>query len=76
MIGKMIGAAVGRKVAGRYGGNKGMILGFLAPVIAKRMFGPLGIALAGGYVAKKYYDGLKTDEAASAGFRRSRRRSR
>jgi hypothetical protein len=76
MIGKMIGAAVGRKVAGRYGGTKGMLLGFLAPVVAKRMFGPLGLAIAGGYVAKKYYDGLKTDEAASAGPQSGRRRSR
>lgn len=63
MIGKIIGAAVGRRVAGRYGGGKGMILGALAPVIARRAMGPLGLALAGGWAAKKYYDTrkLRTD---------------
>lgn len=63
MIGKLIGAAVGRRVAGRYGGGKGMLLGALAPVIARRAMGPLGLALAGGWAAKKYNDTrkLRTD---------------
>ncbi len=56
MIGKLIGAAIGRRVAGRYSGAQGMFLGALAPVIARKAFGPLGLAIAGGYVAKKYYD--------------------
>lgn len=56
MIGKIIGAAIGRKVAGRYNGGKGMLFGALAPVIARRAFGPLGLAIGGGYLAKKYYD--------------------
>ena len=60
MIGKIIGAAVGKRVAGRYGGGgKGMLIGALAPMIARRAFGPLGIALAGGWAAKKYYDSRK-----------------
>ncbi|HWH18736.1 MAG TPA: hypothetical protein VNT77_10465 [Allosphingosinicella sp.] len=59
MIGKIIGAAIGRRVAGRYGGGKGMILGALTPVIARRAMGPLGLALAGGWAAKKYYDTRK-----------------
>jgi hypothetical protein len=56
MIGKIVGAAVGRRLAGRYTGGRGMLLGALAPVIAKRAFGPLGLALAGGWVAKKVWD--------------------
>jgi hypothetical protein len=56
MIGKIIGAAIGRKVAGRYNGTTGMVLGALAPVIARRALGPLGLAIGGGYLAKKYYD--------------------
>lgn len=56
MIGKIVGAAVGRRLAGRYTGGRGMILGALAPVIAKRAFGPLGLALAGGWAAKKVWD--------------------
>jgi hypothetical protein len=56
MIGKLIGAAVGRRIAGRSEGGRGLLIGALAPVIAKRAFGPLGLALAGGYVAKKIWD--------------------
>lgn len=60
MIGKIIGAAIGKKVAGRYGnGTRGMLLGALAPAIARRAFGPLGLAIGGGYLAKKYYDSRK-----------------
>ena len=57
MIGKIIGAAIGRRVAGRHGnGAGGMLIGALAPMIARRAFGPLGLAIGGGYLAKKYYD--------------------
>ena len=59
MIGKLIGAAAGRKLAGRYGGTRGMLMGAAAPWIVRRMFGPLGLAAAGGYAAKKYYDSRK-----------------
>jgi hypothetical protein len=56
MIGKIIGAAIGKKIAGRNEGTKGLILGALAPVVARRAFGPLGLAIGGGYLAKKYFD--------------------
>ncbi len=56
MIGKMVGAAVGRRLAGRYEGGRGMLIGALAPMLVRRAFGPLGLALAGGYVAKKAWD--------------------
>ena len=57
MIGKIAGAVIGKKIAERYGeGTRGMVIGALAPVVARRMFGPLGLALAGGWAAKKYYD--------------------
>jgi hypothetical protein len=59
MIGKIFGAALGRHVAGRYGGGRGALMGMMVPVIARRAFGPLGLALAGGYMAKKYYDGRR-----------------
>jgi hypothetical protein len=65
MIGKIIGAAVGRRVAGRYNGGRGMLIGALAPAIARRAFGPLGLAIGGGYLAKKYYDSRR---ARSAGY--------
>lgn len=56
MFGKLVGAAVGRRIAGRNSGGKGLLLGMLAPAIARRAFGPLGLALAGGYVAKRVWD--------------------
>jgi hypothetical protein len=60
MFGKIAGAFIGNKIASRYGtGGRGMIIGALAPFVARRAFGPLGLALAGGYVAKKVYDGRK-----------------
>lgn len=59
MIGKLIGAALGRKIAGRHSGAKGMLLGAAAPWIARRAFGPLGLAAAGAYGVKKYYDSRK-----------------
>ena len=59
MIGRIAGAMIGKRLAGRNSGGRGMLLGALAPMIARRAFGPLGLALAGGYVAKKVYDGRK-----------------
>ena len=59
MIGKIAGAMIGKRVAGRYNGGRGMLIGALIPMVARRAFGPLGLALAGGYVAKKVYDGRK-----------------
>ena len=56
MIGKIIGAAVGRRIAGRYNGGTGLLIGALAPAIARRAFGPLGLAVGGAYVAKKLWD--------------------
>ena len=56
MIGKLVGAAIGRKLAGRHQGGRGMLLGALAPVLVRRAFGPLGLAVAGGYFAKKAWD--------------------
>jgi hypothetical protein len=57
MIGKIVGAMIGKRVADRYGsGGRGMIYGALAPALARRAFGPLGLAVAGGYLAKKVFD--------------------
>lgn len=58
MIDKIAGAFIGDRIAERYGasGTKGAMIGALAPVVARRLFGPLGLVLAGGYAAKKYMD--------------------
>lgn len=61
MIGKIAGAVIGKKIAGRYGnGTRGALAGALAPVLLRRAFGPLGLAIAGGYAAKKIYDSQKS----------------
>lgn len=58
MIGKIIGAAVGAKVAertrGGLGGPGGALLGMVAVPLARRL-GPVGIAAVaiGGYAAKR-----------------------
>ena len=63
MIGKILGAAVGRKLAGRNERGEGTALGFFAPAIARRVGTPLGLAFAGGYIAKKLWDRRKEQRA-------------
>ena len=60
MIGKLIGAAVGAKVADHVrglGGPGGALLGAGAVALARRL-SPMALlaAAAGGYAAKRYYD--------------------
>ena len=64
MLGKIIGALVGREIDRRdgRGGLKGAALGALS-VGAMRRLGPLGLILGGGYVAKKAYDRRKNERA-------------
>ncbi|RJF93517.1 hypothetical protein [Sphingomonas cavernae] len=57
MIGKIIGALVGREIDRRdgRGGLKGAVLGAAAAGGMRRL-GPLGLALGGAYVAKRILD--------------------
>ncbi len=57
MIGRIIGALVGREIDRRdgRGGLKGAAIGALSMGAMRRM-GPLGLLLGGGYIAKKAYD--------------------
>ena len=56
MFGRILGALVGSKVAGRNSGASGALIGAAIPMIARRGLGPLGLALGAGWVAKKIYD--------------------
>ncbi len=56
MLGKIAGAFIGNKVAGRHSGAKGALLGLGLAAIARRGLGPLGLALGAGWAAKKFYD--------------------
>ncbi len=64
MIGRIIGALVGREIDRRdgRGGLKGAAIGALSMGAMRRM-GPLGLLLGGGYVAKKAYDRRRQDRA-------------
>ena len=57
MIGRIVGALVGREIDRRdgSGGLKGAATGYLATGLLRRM-GPLGMVLGGAYVAKKAMD--------------------
>ena len=62
MIGKLIGALVGREIDRRdgRGGVKGMVLGTVA-VGALRRLGPFGLVLGGAYVGKKLLDRYRSE---------------
>ena len=59
MLGKIVGAIIGEKVAGRNRGAKGAILGAGAAAVARRGLGPLAGALAIGWGAKKLWQWRK-----------------
>ena len=56
MIGKLIGAGIGRRLAGGREGGTGLLLGAAAPFLLRRAFTPLGVLAIGAYGAKKLYD--------------------
>lgn len=59
MLGKLAGALIGKRIAGRNSGAKGAILGAGVAAVARRGFGPLAGALALGWGAKKLWDWRK-----------------
>ena len=56
MIGKILGAIVGKKLAGRNSKLKGALVGAAVPAIARRGLGTLAIVAAAGWGAKKLLD--------------------
>ena len=65
MIGKIIGASIGKRIAGRNEGVKGALIGAAAPWLLRRAFTPLGIAALGAYGAKRYYDRRRARRATA-----------
>ena len=59
MLGKLAGALIGKRIAGRNQGTKGALLGVGLVALARRGLGPLAGALALGWGAKKLYDRRK-----------------
>lgn len=56
MLGKLAGAWLGRRIAGRNSGAKGALIGAGVAALARRGLGPLAAAAAIGYGAKKLWD--------------------
>jgi hypothetical protein len=56
MLGKLAGAWLGSRIAGRNSGAKGAILGYSAAALARRGLAPLAAVAALGWGAKKLYD--------------------
>jgi hypothetical protein len=56
MLGKLAGAWLGSRIAGRHGGAKGALLGYGAAAVARRGLGPLAAMAALGWGAKKLYE--------------------
>ncbi len=73
MIGKMIGALVGGKVAQQsrgIGGPTGALLGVAATTALRRLSLPtMAVLGVGGYFAKKYFDKQSGDNATGTGTR-------
>jgi hypothetical protein len=56
MLGKLAGAFIGEKIAGRNRGVRGALLGAGAAAVARRGLFPLTLALGAGWAAKKMWD--------------------
>lgn len=56
MIGKILGAVVGEKIAGRNRKMTGALVGAAVPAIARRGLGTLALVAAAGWGAKKLWD--------------------
>ena len=66
MLAKILGAIAGQTIAGRNNNVSGALIGAAVPVIARRGLGPLGLALAAGWGAKKLIDYSRGRKAAQA----------
>jgi hypothetical protein len=71
MIGKLFGAWLGEKVAGRNSGAKGAVLGYGAAALAKRSVPTLAALALGGWAFKKWRDRKREEEADSISTRSS-----
>jgi hypothetical protein len=63
MIGKLFGAWLGEKVAGKNEGAKGAILGYGAAALAKRSVPTLAAIALGGWAFKKWRDRRRSERS-------------
>lgn len=65
MLGKILGAIAGEKIAGPNNKLGGALVGAAVPVILRRGLGPLGLMLAAGWGAKKLIDYRRERKSAA-----------
>ena len=63
MLGKLAGAWLGEKIAGRNDGAKGAILGYGAAALAKRSVPALAAVALGGWAFKKWREHRRADSS-------------
>ena len=63
MLGKLAGAWLGKKAAGRHQGAKGAILGFGAAALARRSVPALAAVTAIGWLGGKYLERRRRNRA-------------
>jgi hypothetical protein len=56
MLGKLAGAFIGEKIAGRNNGLRGALVGAGVAAVARRGFGPLALLVGSGWAAKKLWE--------------------
>ncbi|HEY0414445.1 MAG TPA: hypothetical protein VGD66_15025 [Allosphingosinicella sp.] len=66
MIGKIIGAALGRRLAGENARGRGELIGFIAPAVIKRVSPPLLVLAGAGWAAKKLWNRRRARREAAA----------
>lgn len=66
MLAKILGAIAGKKIAGPNQKVTGALVGAAVPAIARRGLGPLGLALAVGWGAKKLIERRRARRGQSA----------
>lgn len=66
MLGKLMGAWLGEKIAGRNQGAKGAILGYGAAAVARRSVPTLAAIALGGWAFKKWRNRRQGDYSSEA----------
>ena len=66
MLGKILGAFAGEKIAGRNRKLTGALVGAAVPAIARRGLGPIALVLAAGWGAKKLIERRRARRTPSA----------
>jgi hypothetical protein len=66
MLGKILGAIVGEKIAGRNRKLTGALVGAAVPVVARRGLAPVAVVLAAGWGVKKLLERRRARSDQSA----------